>query len=74
MINKQVTALFVLFLTLMAYSAHAQEGLGWLENTMFESGKINVVVGVVALVFILLVAYLFSIDRKVKKLEEDPNN
>ncbi|WP_207420455.1 CcmD family protein [Desertivirga brevis] len=34
-----------------------------------SSGKIYVVVAVVAVIFIGLVIYLFSIDRRLKKLE-----
>lgn len=52
----------------------AQSGTDWLENTMFASGKINVVVAVVATVFVLIIAYLISIDRKLKKLEERDKN
>jgi CcmD family protein len=54
--------------------AQAQSGSDWLENTMFASGKINVVVAVVAVVFVIIVVYLISIDRKLKKLEEQNKN
>jgi len=64
----------LLFLVVMsgmiAATARAQSGTGWLENTMFESGKINVVVVVVAVVFVLITLYLISLDRKLKKLEQ----
>lgn len=56
--------------TMAAFTANAQEQQDWLTNTMFESGKINVVVAVVAVVFILLVIYLISIDRKLSKIEK----
>lgn len=42
----------------------------WLSNTMFSSGKINVVVSVIAAIFILIVLYLVSIDRKLRKMED----
>jgi CcmD family protein len=43
----------------------------WLENTMFSSGKINVVVGVIAAVFVFIVVYLVSLDRKLRKIEKE---
>lgn len=36
-------------------------------------GKIYVVVAVIAVVLLGLLAYLFSLDRKVSKLERDPS-
>lgn len=52
---------------------YGQRGTEWLENTMFQSGKINVVVAVVAILLIILFVYLFNIDRKLKKIEEENN-
>ncbi len=68
--RKQRKAFFVICMLCLSLSANAQSGTGWLENTMFASGKINVVVTVVAAVFVLIVIYLISIDRKLKKLED----
>jgi CcmD family protein len=34
------------------------------------SGKFYVVVGVIAVIFIGIVAYMVSVDRKIKKLEK----
>ncbi len=45
-----------------------QEGFG-MEEEIKSSGKLYVVVGVVTVIFIVLFVYLFSIDRKVSKLE-----
>jgi hypothetical protein len=59
---------------MLATAASAQSGNDWLENTMFASGKINVVVGVVAALFVIIVIYLISIDRKLKKLEDKANS
>jgi CcmD family protein len=38
---------------------------------MLENGKIFVVVAVLALILIGIFVYLFSIDRKVTKLEKE---
>jgi CcmD family protein len=73
MMNKQLSIFLVLLLGLWSASVSAQSGTDWLENTMFSSGKINVVIAVVSIVFVLIVAYLISIDRKLKKLEMNDN-
>lgn len=41
-----------------------------MADTMRSNGKIYVVVGVILIVLIGLFIYLFSIERKVKKLEQ----
>jgi len=69
-----ISILSVLFVSAFAFSANAQASTDWLTNTMFSSGKINVVVAVVAAVFILLVIYLFSIDRRLSKMEKNQTN
>jgi CcmD family protein len=40
-----------------------------MADTMRSSGKIYVVVGTIAIVFIGLVIYLFTIDRRLTRLE-----
>lgn len=44
-----------------------------LDESMHASGKINVVFGVVLLIFAVIVVYLFLLDRKVKRIERDLN-
>ena len=41
-----------------------------MADAMRENGKIYVVLGVVLIIFIGLIIYLISIDRKVSKLEK----
>ncbi|MCZ4407410.1 CcmD family protein [Cryomorphaceae bacterium 1068] len=72
--SKHISLFLVLLTGLFSATAIAQTGTDWLENTMFSSGKINVVVAVVSVVFILIVVYLISIDRKLKKLEKSDKN
>ena len=43
---------------------------GWLEETMFRSGKINVVVAVVTVILAGLAVWMFMMDRRVKRMEE----
>ena len=65
----QLTA--VMSLLLMPVSTFAAtEAPGWLEETMFASGKINTVVMVVSVVFIGLAIWMFNMDRKIGKLEK----
>jgi CcmD family protein len=40
------------------------------QPDLFSADKYNVVVAVIAILFIGLFAYLFSIDRKLTKLEK----
>ncbi|MFT6996277.1 MAG: CcmD family protein [Cryomorphaceae bacterium] len=72
--SKHISLFLVLLSGLFSTSALAQTGTDWLENTMFSSGKINVVVAVVSIVFVFIVIYLISIDRKLKKLEQSDKN
>jgi CcmD family protein len=39
------------------------------ESIMRSSGKIYVVVGIIAIIFILIAIYLFRLDRKISDLE-----
>ena len=69
--KHKLKSLFFIGLCLMTMPTFAQSDANWLNNTMFSSGKINVVVGVVSIIFVLIVIYLISIDRKLKKMEEN---
>lgn len=48
------------------------------DNPVFDSlhgnGKIYVVVAVMAVIFIGLIVYLITIDRKLNRLEKEVNN
>lgn len=70
---KRINLKSLLFIVFSAISVplFAQNRGDWLNNTMFSSGKINVVVGVVSVIFILIVIYLISIDRKLNKMEKN---
>lgn len=54
----------------LALPAMAQESTEFTDN-MYGSGKIYVVVAVVAVIFLAIVAYLISLDRRMRKLEDD---
>lgn len=74
MITKHLNKIIVLFLSFLAISAQAQNNTNWLENTMFQSGKINVVIAVLGVVFVLITAYLISLDVKLRRMEKEGNN
>lgn len=60
--------LATLLLCLSSIGIHAQQQAE-MADTMRSNGKIYVVVGIILIVLAGLVAYLFVLDRKVKKLE-----
>jgi hypothetical protein len=67
-----ILALTISFLTAFAPRlaiAGMQDGPE-MADTMRSNGKIYVVVGVILIVLAGLFIYLFSIERKVKKLEQ----
>ncbi|HCD48487.1 MAG TPA: CcmD family protein [Cryomorphaceae bacterium] len=41
------------------------------DSIMYGNDKMNVVIGVITIIFIGIGAYLFSLDRKIKKLEDE---
>ena len=58
--------------TLAAAGTFAQQPApDWLEETMYHSGKINTVIAVVAVLLIGLAAWMFSMDRRIKKMEQE---
>ena len=54
-------------LILAFHPASAQNGM---EEYFYESGKIKVVVGVASLVLIGLLIYLWRLDNRVSKIEQ----
>jgi CcmD family protein len=58
--------LLLSFVTVFAQQANDVE----MADAMRSSGKIYVVITVIAIIFTGLAIYLFSIDRRLKKLEK----
>jgi CcmD family protein len=65
--------IFLLALLLSGYSAvFAQQSQPVeMADALRSSGKIYVVITVIAIIFIGLAIYLFSIDRRLKKIEKE---
>ncbi|MDC0615722.1 CcmD family protein [Schleiferiaceae bacterium] len=60
---KKLIALIIAFSPIAAAAQN--------DSVMYENEKMNVVIGVITIIFIGLGAYLFSLDRKIKKLEDE---
>lgn len=69
MINK-ITLLLIGFIAFLANTSLAQESNA-IEQTFHESGKINVVVAIVTVIFIGIIYYLIKLERKISKLEKN---
>ena len=59
----------ILFLALMPLLSLAQEVE--MADTMRSNGKIYVVVGVIAIIFVGLLVYMVMLDRRLSKLEKE---
>ena len=68
MIKKIITLFFIV----LSFFAKAQEPA--MADSFRQDGKIYVVTAVIAIIFLAIIVYLISIDRKVKKLEDDFKN
>lgn len=67
-------SLLLLFATLLPALLRAQTPGNWFEETMYASGKINVVVAVVLVILLGLFGYLIWLDRRLRKIEEEQAN
>jgi CcmD family protein len=59
----------ILFLALMPLLSLAQDVE--MADTMRSNGKIYVVVGVIAIIFVGLLVYMVMLDRRLAKLEKE---
>ena len=65
---KKLISVIILLLTCTAI--FAQPNNVEMADTMRSSGKIYVVIATIAIVFVGLAVFLFAIERRVKKLED----
>ena len=66
----KITRYFLALLVFLPVAAFAQQPVE-MADIMRSNGKIYVVVAVVLVILAGLFVYLFSLDRKVSKLEKD---
>ena len=67
--TKKITILLISFITLLSNASLAKGNA--IEQTFHESGKINVVVAIVTVIFVGIIFYMIKLDRKISKLENN---
>ncbi len=70
---KNILPLVLLLLSAFSVSAQTPANTVQMADGFYAEGKIYVVIGIVAIIFIGIAFYLFTIERKVKKLEQALN-
>ncbi len=68
--NKFKRIISVMILAILGVAVHAQTTNPESSDVMRSSGKIYVVVAVVITILLGLFFYVFSLDRKISKLEK----
>lgn len=64
--------LLLLITLAIQFPLHAQGAAPvWLEDSLYRGGKINAVVAVVAVIILGLAAWMFAMDRGLRKLEKE---
>jgi CcmD family protein len=63
---------FILLFILSSFALSAQDAQ--MADAFRSEGKIYVVIGVIAIVFVALVFYMVMMEQKLKKLEEEFKN
>ncbi|WP_175474657.1 CcmD family protein [Pedobacter rhizosphaerae] len=66
--KKLIFSLMLMFTTLQIF---AQDNGVEMADQMRSNGKIYVVVGCIVVILVGLLVYLFSLDKRLKKLEKD---
>lgn len=68
---KKLTALLLLILSYVTVFAQKKDDTIEMADALRSSGKIYVVVSVIVIIFAGLAIYLFSIDRRLRKIEKE---
>ncbi|MDN3588404.1 CcmD family protein [Pedobacter aquatilis] len=63
--------LFSIILMLLTVQLFAQDNDVEMADTLRSNGKIYVVVACIVIILVGLLAYLFSIDKRLKKIEKE---
>jgi len=66
---KKLTFLLLLILSSAAVFAQSDSSVD-MADKMRSSGKIYVVIGIICIIFAGLAIFLFSMDRRLKKIEK----
>ncbi len=65
---ERLIALCLLLLSLSTRAQHAAPD--WLESNLHANGKMNVVIAVIAVIIVGIGAWMWRMDRKIGKLEQ----
>lgn len=68
---RKISSTLALVLLFFVSKAQSSDAPTQMADVMRSNGKIYVVVGVLVLIFLVLFAYMISIDRKLKRLEKN---
>lgn len=66
--KKILTSIILMLLTVQLF---AQDNDVEMADTLRSNGKIYVVVACIVIILVGLLAYLFSIDKRLKKIEKE---
>lgn len=62
--------LFAFLLSMISMQLFAQDGTSTISDSLYASGKIYVVVACIVVILAGLLLFLFSLERRLKKLEK----
>ena len=69
-----IKKIFLLILTIVVGISNSFSQQTGIDKSFHESGKINVVIAVLIVIFIGLIFYLIKLDRKISKIEKENEN
>ena len=69
---KSISKVYLFLMGLMLpLSTFAEAAPGWVENTLYPNGKINTVIAVVMIILIGLLIWMFMLDKRIRKIENE---
>jgi CcmD family protein len=71
--KRRLKPIFLL-LALLTTSVSFGSSSNFLDDTFYRDGKYYVPVLILSIIFLAIVAYLVTLDRKISKLEKDLND
>lgn len=72
--RNKLTYLYIILFTFLSNIAVSQSTESNIEQTFHESGKINVVVAVLSVIFIGIIFFLIKTNLKISKIEKEIGN
>lgn len=72
--RNKLTYIYITLFTFLSNIAVSQSTKSGLEQTFHESGKINVVVAVLSVIFIGIIYFLIKTNLKINKIEKEIGN